>query len=356
MNKIIESDMASIINRFPYAEELKDKTILVTGANGLIACNFVYFLLELNKKCNTNIKVVALVRTPEKAQRLFKNYLSDENLVFLNQDVCDPINYEGSVDYIFHAAGSASASLIKKNPVGIIRANTVGTMNVLEFAREKNVRKVIFPSTREIYGKVEGTDRIKETDMGVVDCLESRSCYPESKRLAEALFESYNNQYGVPYNILRIAHTYGPTMEIQNDGRVMSDFIGAIVNDQDIVLNSDGTALRAFCYVTDCVEGILDVMLRGEDNQAYNLANETDPRMIRDVAQKLVELYPEKNLKVVFSNPTDEVKKGYVGYKIVQLDTSKLESLGWSPKVELEDGMKRTVDYFEEEKKLRLTK
>ena len=74
MNKIIESDMASIINRFPYAEELKDKTILVTGANGLIACNFVYFLLELNKKCNTNIKVVALVRTPEKAQRLFKNY------------------------------------------------------------------------------------------------------------------------------------------------------------------------------------------------------------------------------------------------------------------------------------------
>ena len=133
-----------------------------------------------------------------------------------------------------------------------------------------------------------------------------------------------------------------------NDTFIESAFesIFDFVNDRDIVLNSDGTAIRAFCYVADTVTGIIEVMVNGENTEAYNLANETEPYMIRDVAKKLVDLYPEKGLKVVFSNPSDEVKKGYVSYKIVKLDTSKLESLGWSPKVELEEGMKRTVDSF----------
>ena len=336
MNKIIKEDMDNLVNSCPYEEEFKDKTILITGATGLIARNLTYFFLELNKQKHTNTKVVALVRNMDKARDAFSDYLEDSSLEFMNQDVCEKLEYAGNVDYIFHAAGSASATAIKKNPVGIIKANTIGTMNVLELATEKG-SKVIFPSTREIYGKVDGVEKITESDMGIIDPLNGRNCYPESKRLAEALFRSYYEQYGVPFNVLRIAHTYGPTMEINNDGRVMSDFIGDVVNDRDIVLNSDGTAIRAFCYVADTVTGIVEVMVNGENTEAYNLANETEPYMIRDVAQKLVDLYPEKGLKVVFSNPSDEVKKGYVSYKIVKLDTSKLESLGWSPKVELED-------------------
>ena len=187
--------------------------------------------------------------------------------------------------------------------------------------------------------------------MGVMNPLESRNCYPESKRLAEALFESYYNQYGVPYIVLRIAHTYGPTMQISNDGRVMADFIGAIVNNENIVLNSDGTAIRSFCYVTDTIEGIVHAMIKGEIRSAYNLSNESEPYMIRDVAEELVQIYPEKGLKVEFSNPSDEVKKGYVSYRIVQLNTAKIEELGWNPKVRLKDGLKRTIEFFEEDKK-----
>ena len=126
----------------------------------------------------------------------------------------------------------------------------------------------------------------------------------------------------------------------------MADFIGAIVENKDIVLNSDGTAIRAFCYITDAIEGIMDVMIKGEDKEAYNLANETEPFMIRDVAEMLVNLYPEKKLKVVFANANDEIKKGYLGYKIVKLNTSKLESLGWKPQIKLLKGMKNTVDSF----------
>ena len=297
MNKIVTKDMNFLTKRFEYSDEIKDKTILVTGATGLIAKNFVIFLLTLNKKLKLNIKVVALVRNLEKAKNTFKDY-ECENLIYLNQDICDEIKYDGKVDYIFHAAGSCSAEAIKRNPVGIMKANTIGTINVLEFAKEKEVTKVIFPSTREIYGKVEGIDNISETDMGVLDPLNSRNCYPESKRVAETLFRSYADQYGVKFNILRIAHTYGPGMEIRNDGRVMADFIGAVVDNKNIVLNSDGTAIRAFCYITDALEGIMHVMFKAESGEAFNLANETEPYMIRDVAQMLVDLYPEKGLKV----------------------------------------------------------
>lgn len=347
MNKIIEKDTKRLIESCKYIKELKNKTILVTGATGLIAKNLVYFLLELNKNKKTNIKVLALVRNLEKANSVFEDYKDDKNLIYINQDVCEKINYDGSVDYIFHAAGSASATAIKNNPVGIIKANTLGTINVLEFAHEKNVKKVIFPSTREIYGQVDGKDKITESTMGFMDPLNSRNCYPESKRLAEALFESYAIQYGVKFNILRIAHTYGPGLEINNDGRVMADFVGSVVNNKNIVLNSDGSAIRGFCYITDALEGILLVMIKGKENEAYNLANETEPYMIRDVAKMLIEAYPDKKLKVEFTNPTDEIKKGYVGYKIVKLDTSKIEKLGWSPKIKLLDGMKNTVDYFD---------
>lgn len=356
MNKVIQNDMDRLVKKCPYKDELKDKTILITGATGLIALNLSYFLLELSRQEKTNTKVVALVRNMDKAKSFFKDYLDDENLIFLNQDVCDPIKYDGKVDYIFHAAGNASAAAIKANPVGIIEANTIGTMNVLRFARDNNVTKVIFPSTREIYGKVDGVDSITESTMGVIDPMNSRNCYPESKRLSEALFVSYAEQYGVNFDIVRIAHTYGPGMAIMNDGRVMADFIGAIVNNQNIVLNSDGTAIRGFCYVTDTVEGIMHVLCRGNKNEAYNLANETDHHMIREVADMLVNIYPEKGLKVEFTNPTDEIKKGYVGYKIVKLDTSKIEGLGWEPEIKLLDGMKNTVDYFEEEEAIKLVR
>lgn len=345
MNKIIKEDINKIINKFPYEDYLTNKTILITGANGLIAKYLTYFFLNLNSQKNTNIKILALVRNVEKAKQNFHN---NENLIFINQDVCNEIHYDGDVDYIFHAAGSASATAIKSNPVDIIKANTIGTINILEFAKNHNTKKVIFPSTREVYGKVENIEQIKESDMGIIDPMDSRNCYPESKRISEALFKSYYNQYGINFNILRIAHTYGPTMEILNDGRVMSDFIGAVVNNQNIVLNSDGTAIRSFCYVADTIEGILKVLLNGDPGEVYNLSNESEPNMIRDVAEMLIELFPEKKLKVLFSDPSDEIKKGYVNYKIVRLNTQKIENLGWKPSTTLKKGLKRTVESFSE--------
>lgn len=342
---VVKADMDDLINRdIPY-EMLKDKTVLVTGATGMLAYYFTLTLMHLNLVKGYNIKVLALVRSRKKAEAKFAGFLDDENFNLLAQDVCTPIEWDGDINYIFHAAGAASPYFIKNDPTGIIAANTQGTVNVLELARSKSIENIVYPSTREIYGKVEDVDFVRETDMGVFDPLEARSCYPESKRMAETILKSYMVQYGIPFTVLRIAHSYGPGMIIGNDGRVMADFITNAVNSTDIVMKSDGMAERAFCYVSDAVAAIFLAMLKGERGEAYNLANETEPMAIRDVARLISELFPERGIKVVFEISSDT--SGYCNYKRKGLDTTKLEALGWKPTVKLRDGLRSTVLSFD---------
>lgn len=344
--EVVLKDMEELVSRsyIPF-EELKGKSVLVTGATGMLAYYFTLALMHLNIEKNYDIRVIALVRNKEKAEKKFSGFLENPNFEILAQDVCDKISVDGDVDYIFHAAGAASPYFIKNDPTGIIAANTEGTVNVLELAKEKKVTNVVYPSTREIYGKVEGVQFIKETDMGVFDPLDARSCYPESKRIAETILKSYYVQFGVPFTVLRIAHSFGPGMIINNDGRVMADFISDAVNSRNIVLKSEGLAERAFCYVTDAVAAIFLCMLKGQCAEAYNLANETEPTPIRDVALTLSKLFPERNIEVVFEISGDN--SGYCNYTRVGLDTKKLEALGWKPEVKLSDGLRRTVISFD---------
>ena len=349
MNSVILNDIHDIIRTAGCDEYLTGKTILVTGATGHIAKYFSYYLLELNRARSAGMKILLLARNMQKLEAAFGGYLQDDGVEVLLQDVCDEIRYEGHTDYILHAAGAASAAAIRSNPLGIIKANTAGTLNVIEFAKRSGCSRILFTSTREIYGEVSGTDCISETDMGVLDPLNSRNCYPESKRLAEAMLESGYIQYGVGFNVLRIAHTYGPAMNIVNDGRVMADFMDCAVHSRDIVLNSDGTAVRGFCYVADTLRGMLDVLTKGEPCRAYNLANETEPAMIRDVAAMLLRVNGDGSLKVSYKEADEATKKGYLGYRIVRLDTAAIEALGWVPRVTLEEGLGKTLEYFREE-------
>lgn len=347
-NKIVQEDLLDITSRRNINfEKMRNSTILVTGANGMLATYVVYTIMFLNEKFNYNTKVIALVRNKNKSEYIFNKFINSNLFELLNQDVCESINIKGEVDYIVHAAGAASPKFILSDPVGIIEANTKGTFNVFELGRNKNIKNILFTSTREIYGKVGSSiSEIREDNMGVIDCLDSRSCYPESKRIAENICKSYNIQYNVPYTIARIAHSYGPGMEINQDGRVMSDFISDIVNDKNIIINSDGTAQRAFCYITDAVAGMFFILLNGKIGEAYNIANETETVEIKVLAEKLIHLFYEKNLKVEFRIPTQQQKDGYSKYERVKLNTRKLEELGWSPQVKLIDGLKRTVNSF----------
>ena len=343
-NMVVQEDLKQMAEDHLDWHQFDGKTILVTGATGMLATYISYFLLYLKEEKGIDLKLIALCRTKSKAEKVFKNFLDKPYIQLLLQDVCEPIQYDGSIDYIFHLAGNASPHFINSDPVGIVKSNMLGTFNVLELAKEKHTSKVVFASTREVYGKNEKENSLTETSFGTIDPMENRSCYPESKRAAETIFRSYFLQYGVNFNALRIAHSYGPGMNLHSDGRVMADLMGNVVDGKDIELKSTGEALRAFCYITDAVTGIFYAVLKGKPGEAYNLANETEEISIHDLAQMLVSLRKDKSLKVVFNIP--ESNTGYCNYKRVGLNTCKIESLGWQPAIGLKDGCQRTLLSF----------
>ena len=232
-NEIVQNDLKKLLLEKLDYSMFKDKTFLITGATGMLASYFVYFLMYLNDVKNLNTKIILLARNEAKVKEKFLEN-EREDILFVKQDVCEKINLEADIDYILHMASSANPKTIKEDPVGIIKSNLIGTLNMLELAKEKNA-ELIFTSTREIYGEVNNKSRISEDDMGVLNCFESRACYPESKRLAETLLLNYGEQYGVKFKNLRIAHSYGPGMNIKSDGRIMSDLIENVVNKQNII-------------------------------------------------------------------------------------------------------------------------
>ena len=320
-------------------KELVGKTVLVTGATGMLASYATWLLLYLHEHAGINVSVVALCRNRQKAEEYFKNWIGKPYFHLLIQDVCEPISYGEKADYVFHLAGNASPLFINTDPVGIMKCNLLGTKNVLDYARDSQTKKVIFASTREVYGKNEEAERLDEQAFGVLDPLDDRSCYPESKRAAEALLKSYYLQYGVNFNAIRIAHAYGPTMQLENDGRVMADLMGDVVAGRDIVLKSTGETIRVFLYITDAILGMFTILFHGEPAKAYNLANETEPISIKDLAQKLAAM---KGVKVIMK-PADQ--KGYCAYRRTALDTTALENLGWKPQMTLEEGIKRVLGF-----------
>jgi len=340
---IIQEDLQRMCEaRLPW-RELDGKTVLVTGATGMLASYVTWLLLYLHEHAGIHVSIVALCRNRQRAEQYFGPYVGKSYFSLLIQDVCEPIAYEGKVDYVFHLAGNASPYFINTDPVGIMKCNLQGTINVLELARHHDVKRVLFASTREVYGKNEDAEQLNESAFGTLDPLDDRSCYPESKRAAESLLKSYALQYDVPFNTVRIAHSYGPTMNLENDGRVMADLLSDVVAGRDIVLKSSGEAVRAFLYVTDAVIGMFTVLFLGEPSTAYNLANETEPIPIKDLALLLTSFRKDIDLKVVYDTQRQDHSKGYCAYKRIALDTSKLEALGWSSKVSLKEGLGRTI-------------
>ena len=338
-NPLIQNDLSNIYDHQNDWEKLRSKTVLITGATGMLASYFSFMLMYLNDLHDMNIRILLLVRNRDKAYQIF----GEDSLVdFVVQDVCDKITINEKIDFIIHAAGFSSPYYILKDPVGIIKANTIGTLNIMDLAGEKKVEKVLFTSTREVYGNIGDLEYINESQIGITDPLDYRSCYPESKRMAETILKSYSLQYGISFNTVRIAHSYGPGMQLSDDGRVMSDFISDGVNKKDIILNSDGQAERAFCYVSDAVSAMFLVLLKGTDNEAYNIANESEPVKLIDLA-KLIGTLSQVNIKI---NNNNFDSKGYCSYKRAALDVNKLNSLGWAPQIKLETGLKNTLMFF----------
>lgn len=345
MNRILTEDFENLIKQDLPFENLRGKKILVTGAAGFVPSYFVKFLLYLNQWRDLQIELTGLVRNPTKARAVYGEGNFQNAFKLLIQDVSEPLQTEESFDFIVHAASPASPKYYGSDPVGVIRPNALGTFQLLEHARRTGLQKFVFISTAEIYGSLE-QDQVEEEDLGRLDPFQLRSCYAESKRLGETLCRSYQHQYRIPVNVVRPFHTYGPGMDFQ-DGRVFCDFVGHIVQNKNLTLNSDGSARRAFCYLSDAVSGILHILLKAPEGEAYNLGNPGGELSVLELAELLVGLFPEKNLKL---EKKARVQEGYIKSAVSRIIPSvqKLNSLGWKPVVSPKEGFRRTVLSYEE--------
>ena len=342
MNRVLEDDLKTIIAEDLSWEKLKNKTVMITGASGMVGSYMLYVLLMLNDEKHYGIKVDAVMRNVNKLPEEVRNR-EDVNVVVA--DVTKDIPDVGDIDYIIHAASPASPLIMQNQPVETIAANTIGTFKTLELAKEKNAEGYLFISSREIYGQPdEGQEFFYENTYGFVDQLNPRSCYSEGKKAAETMCVCFHEEYGLNTKIARLAHTYGPGMSIY-DGRVQADFLKNVYHNEDIVLKSEGTAVRTYTYIADAIAGMYRILLDSEDI-VYNIGNEAGKVSIRDLAEILVSIYPERGLKLVFDIPEGGTT-GTAPYTLGILSSEKLRKLGWNPKYSVKDGFKRTLEYLE---------
>ena len=342
-NPVIESDMVEIDSFIDGYSSFKDKNILVSGASGMIASYLVAYFIWLNEVKNANIQIFAIIRNKHKAELRFGDFLNKTYFHLVNMDITYPLNFDFSIDYVIHAASLASPQSYGIYPVETILPNVVGTNNLLSFCKDKKIDKFLFFSSGAVYGSISNVEKIEESTMGTMDFLLPGNCYGESKRCGESLCKAYFREYGIPTAIARIHHTYGPTAEIENDKRVFSEFVNSIINDKDIIIRGDGLAKRAFCYLTDAVISLLIILLNGENGEVYNIGNPNEYISIGQLAKVLVDLFPEKEIKIIKEIKGDECARS-PEKKEAPLSIDKIIELGYSPKVNVSNGFLKTIN------------
>lgn len=316
-------------------DKLDGCNILVTGATGLIGGCVVDILMTRESR---RFSVYAAGRNKERAEKRFAAYSDTPDFYFLCFDVVNPLLIDINFHFIIDAASGASPSLYATDPVGVMKANIYGVDNLLSYGEKHNLHKFVYVSSGEVYGEGDGR-AFTEDYSGYVNPLLARSCYPSSKRAAETLAVCYAQQYGIDVSIARPSHVYGPYFA-PSDNRVYAQFIRNVLAKEDIIMKSEGTQFRSWCYVIDCATAILHLLLKGENGAAYNIADAQSNITIRSLAEMIADIGQQK---LVIKLPEDTEKAGYSVVKKAVFDTTLLESLGWQVLGTMRDKLEVTI-------------
>lgn len=335
----LEDDLKYIAEyALPY-DVLKGRTVLVTGATGLIGSTLVRALLTID-----DIKVIAFVRNLRKAENIFEK---NSNLKIISGDIIMPLHIEEAIDFIFHCASITASKMMIENPVETLLTALDGTKNILNLAVEKKSKSVVYISSMEMYGSFDHINHdVIESDLGYIDPLKVRSNYPESKRVCENMCIAYMNEYNVPVKIARLAQTFGAGVSL-SENRVFAQFAKSAVNNKDIVLHTDGLSEGNYCYTRDCITGLLTILLKGTNGEAYNVSNPLSHCTIRSMAEMVVKDIARNKIKVIFDIPNTNVF-GYAASTKLKLNSNKLQALGWKPTIDLKESYKRMISYWSE--------
>lgn len=335
--------VSDAISQLDFWDLLQNKTVLITGATGMIGTFLVDMLMQKNKE-GLNCYVIACGRDKNKAEERLPWF--EENLFsFLELDVSkQKLPDEMDADFVIHLASTTHPLSYSSNPIGTIEINVFGMRNVLEFAASHKSR-VLCASSVEIYGENRGdVDCFDEEYCGYIDCNTQRACYTESKRLCEAMCQAYRAQKDVQAVIARIARVYGPTL-LPDDTKALSQFIHKAISGEDVVLKSKGTQRFSYLHVADAATGLLYVLMKGSDGEAYNLADENSNIQLKELASLVAE---SCGVEVVFDLPDEVENAGYSKATLALMNPEKAKSLGWQAECDIKHGILETVKFFQE--------
>jgi len=306
--------------------------IVITGGSGFVGS----YLCE--KLINDGHKIIVIDNLLTGSTENINDLLDNENFSFIEQDVQDHIEIEDKVDYVLHFASAASPKAYTEHPVNTLKAGSVGTINTLGLAK-KHSAEYLLASTSEVYGDPLISPQNEEY-WGNVNPNGERSMYDEAKRFAEAAVATYSRSYGLKTKIVRIFNTYGPRMQL-NDGRVVTNFIVQALRNENITIYGDGTQTRSFSYVEDTVAGIISLM-NSTEYDVFNIGNPNE-MTVGQLAEKIIKLTDSTSEIKYLELPNDDPKQR-------KPDITKAKTkLNWEPKVNLDEGLAKTITWVEEQ-------
>lgn len=341
-DKVLQEDLQEIAANEMLNALQQNAAVLVTGATGMIGSLIVRALALHSVKTQKKLRILALVRNSEKAREMFGS-LEEAGIVRIcTGDITALPEIADSIDYIIHGASATNSRYFVESPVETIITALQGTRNILELAKCKQVKKMVYLSSLEVYGTpAPDQGLISETTFGHIDPMQVRSSYSEGKRMSECLCASYAKEYGVPVTVARLSQTFGAGVTY-NDGRVFAEFARCAIENRNIVLHTQGRTVRSYCYTTDAINAILCLMLHGQPGEAYNVTNMDTAISIRDMAE-LVCTMSSGDIEVKLDIPEDVTCFGYNPEMIIKLDSRKLQALGWKPKMGLTEMFTRLI-------------
>lgn len=336
VNQIIESKLP--------LKRLNNKKILVTGCNGFIASSLIKAFSEAMIRKGLNVSFFGITNK-KKINKNLKSLILKKILIIKKVNLNQQIKIKFKPDICLHCASVTSPEKYILNSIGTLTTNIVGTINLLNFCIKKKVKKFVFLSSGEIYGNFQKSNLKKkffdENDYGIIDPNNIVSNYSLSKKTAENAILCWSKKYNLNTNSIRLFHTYGPYMKLY-DGRIHSDVVGNIINNQNILIKGNQNIKRSFCYISDAINGILTVVIKGKKNQSYNLANPKETYKIKEFAK--IALNAKNNNKINIKYKKNKSKRLDLIYPIPSI--KKLNKLGWKPKINLKNGIKDTIVFF----------
>lgn len=340
-NPILKEDMEYVASQIS-SLGFKNSTFFITGATGLVGSLLSMSILYANDKYALCNKVIVHVRDKSKAESIFH---SSSSLDYSVGDIRSEIDYDGSVDYIIHAASETKSKNMVSSPVETLLTTIEGTKNTLDFALRNKVKAFVYISSMEAFGDVDKQGKAKEEDLGYIDLTKARSSYSEGKRAAENMCCCYSHEYDVPVTVARLAQTFGAGVG-KDDTRVFAQFARSVLENKDIVLHSLGKSCGNYVYTADALASLFLLLKKGERAEIYTVCNEESSMSIKEMADMVASSVAGNKIKVVFDIPEDSDKYGYAPDVRLRLDSSKLRSLGWKPCYSLKDSYIRLLEYW----------